>query len=97
MDSSTLASLKLPAIADRVACDSIKIALQQALASGQNLNVDGADVQSIGTPCLQLLLSGRATFQNSGLMLGLVNPSERMTQVVSLLGLSGTLGQGEKS
>jgi chemotaxis protein CheX len=58
---------------------------------GNDLQVDGAQVQRIGGQVVQVLLSARMTWQQDGLNLRVVKPSAAFAEVVELLGI----GEGE--
>ncbi|MGA0605888.1 STAS domain-containing protein [Phenylobacterium sp. VNQ135] len=62
--------------------------LAQALTArrGQALVLDGSRVQRLGGPCLQVLLSAKATWDADGQSLTLSEPSPELTAALALMG-----------
>jgi chemotaxis protein CheX len=53
---------------------------------GQALVLDGSAVQRLGGPCLQVLLSAKATWDADGQSLTLAAPSPEFTAALALMG-----------
>lgn len=62
--------------------------LAQALSAlrGQALVLDGSAVLRLGGPCLQVLLSAKATWEADGRSLTLSQPSAELTAALALMG-----------
>ncbi|MCR5873858.1 STAS domain-containing protein [Phenylobacterium sp. J426] len=62
--------------------------LAQALTErrGHPLVLDGSAVQRLGGPCLQVLLSAKATWAADGQTLTLAEPSAELTAALALMG-----------
>ena len=86
-------SVPLPAVVDLPQASVLKAQLEQALASGRGLAIDGSAVQRISSPCLQVLVAGTNAFAKAGgPHMAIVNPSAAFLETVSTLGLKDVLG-----
>ena len=85
--------VSLPAVVDLPHASVLKAQLEQALASGRGIAIDGSAVQRISSPCLQVLVAGMNTFAKAGgPHMAIVNPSAAFLETVSTLGLKDALG-----
>ena len=85
--------VSLPAVVDLLQAGALKAQLEQGLASGIGMTIDGSAVQRISSPCLQILVAGAAAFAKAGgPSLTVANPSAAFLETVSTLGLKDVLG-----
>jgi len=83
----------LPAVVDLLQAGALKAKLEQGLASGTGMTIDGSAVQRISSPCLQVLVAGAAAFAKAGgPSMTIANPSAALLETVTLLGLKDALG-----
>jgi anti-anti-sigma regulatory factor len=64
--SSFKTSLKLPPIVDLTTAASLKVQLEQALAAGSGVAIDGGAVARVTSPGLQVLASAALSFRRNG-------------------------------
>jgi chemotaxis protein CheX len=79
-------TLQLPAILDIQAASPLKEAF--LARRGEDLVVDGAEVQRLGAQCLQILLAVRAAWAADGRNLTLENSSAHFISALELLGVA---------
>ena len=85
--------VSLPAVADLLQADTLKMQLEHGLASGSEMTIDASAVQRISSPFLQVLVAGVVAFAKAGgPSLTISNPSAAFLETVSTLGLKDTLG-----
>ncbi len=60
------ASLRLPATVDLTTATALKQQLEQALAAGSGVTLDGGDVVRVTSPGLQVLASAALSFRRAG-------------------------------
>jgi anti-anti-sigma regulatory factor len=82
-------TVELPAVADLTFARTLKEMLAQALAARAELKIDASQVQRIGSPCLQVLVSATNA---CGSKPTFVDPSTEFIETVSILGLDSVLG-----
>jgi chemotaxis protein CheX len=86
-------NVSLPSVVDLSQANDLKARLEQGLASGRGMTIDGSAVQRISSPCLQVLVAGMNAFAKSGGPgMTIVNPSAAFLKTVSTLGLTDALG-----
>jgi anti-anti-sigma regulatory factor len=83
----------LPTILDVSAAQTLKEALCDTILSGENIALSGADVERVGTPAVQVLLSAAQTSLADGRSFALTQPSEPLRLAFADLGLTDTLEQ----
>jgi anti-anti-sigma regulatory factor len=91
--SQGASQVRLPPIADLTYAGDLKALLIEALNTGQSLEIDASEVQSITSPCLQILVAAVKTFsQAPGLAVNFSNPSAAFVQAAATLALGDALG-----
>ena len=55
-------TLKLPAVLDLAAAESLLTAFHQRLAEGQPLRLDASEVEKLTLPCIQIILAAIRTY-----------------------------------
>jgi len=90
-----VARLALHERLDMGAAAPLKAAL--VAQTGQDIEVDGADVTQLGTLCLQVLMAAARDWRAAGKRFDLADPSAALTQQLSLFGLTPeTLAGGDQ-
>ena len=79
--------IKLPSQLDMGALPGLKEELLGALAATSGVTVEGADVERVGTPALQLLLAAARDVLQGGRAFTLHAPSEALMLAFDDLGL----------
>jgi chemotaxis protein CheX len=79
-------TVHLPEILDLRAASPL--ATELLAARGQQLTIDGANVQKVGAQCIQVLLSAKATWLADGLYIAVSNPSETLLEALETLGIT---------
>lgn len=79
--------IKLPATLDLFTAVSLRETLRDAIVGPTKLVVDAADVASVTTPCIQILISAARTAAAGGCTLSIANSSAAMTAAITELGL----------
>lgn len=87
----------LPSIVDLPAAQALKEILVEELSSGVSVRLDGADVERIGTPAVQVLLAAARTFSAQGRTFVLARPSAVLSAAFADLGLSRELAAWRSS
>ncbi len=80
----------LPAELDLAAADSLCRALNAALAEG-GITAEGAQVERVSTPCLQVLAAAATTARMRRQPFRLTNPSDVLRSAIADLGLHQVL------
>ena len=57
-------------------------------AHGNQLVLDGSNVEKVGAQCLQIIVSARKTWERDGLSLSIANPSRELEEAFAIAGLS---------
>lgn len=84
------ASIRLPAVLDLSAAAPLKASFEAV--KGQDVEVDGADVERMGGLCLQVLIAARMAYASEGRDFSIVNPSAALTASIALMGGATHLG-----
>jgi len=89
--------VRLPPIADLTYAADLKALLIEALDTGKGLEIDAGDVQSITSPCLQVLVAAARSFKEAqGISLTFVKPSAAFSEAATILAIGDALGlEGE--
>ena len=77
----------LPSSLDLVAAGPLCRQLQERLLSGASLLLDASGVDRVSTPCLQVLVSARQSAEARGMRFELRDPSPRLIEAFTDLGL----------
>ncbi len=85
-------ALRLGPLLDLTAADALHRQLQERVEHGGALNIDGADVERVSTPCLQLLVAAALSARAHGMPFGIVTPSTVLGSAIADLGLGHALG-----
>jgi anti-anti-sigma regulatory factor len=91
-DIGAAGTLMLPASLDMTAADALHRALRDRCAGQRPLVIDGADVERISTPCLQLLVAAAVSAHAHGLQFRFAGSSRALHDAARDLGLSVALG-----
>ncbi|GLQ06964.1 STAS domain-containing protein [Sneathiella chinensis] len=83
--------VNLPPILNLGAAETLREKLLPTLALGADVIVDAATVETLTTPCLQVLLSLDKSLTEDGRTLILTNPTPAVTQAFDDLGLEEVL------
>jgi chemotaxis protein CheX len=83
-----MVTVRLPEILDIRAASPL--AAEILHARGAPLTLDASNVAKIGTQCIQVLLSARATWTSDGVPLGVVHPSDALLEALETLGIPFT-------
>jgi anti-anti-sigma regulatory factor len=83
--------LALPAVLDIAAAHGLKEALLDAGSSSASLIIDGANVERVGTPALQVLLAAARELGGGERRFALTNPSPALRAAFADLGLAAEL------
>lgn len=86
-----MAAIRLPEALDRTAIEELVATIRETFDAGSPLLLDGGNVERIGQAGLQLLLSAARTAGEKGLMFGISDPSQALTDVMALTALDSTL------
>lgn len=78
-------TLRLPAILNLQAATPLAEAL--LARRGEDLQVDGSDVQRLGAQCLQVLLAAQSAWTADARTLRIVNPSADLVSTMALMGV----------
>lgn len=92
MEASRTA-IRLEQALDLRAAALLRDEAHQALAQGNDLEVDASAVQRVGLACLQILLSARRSFAAQGVGFTLTAPSEAMVDACRMAGMDELLEQ----
>jgi anti-anti-sigma regulatory factor len=79
----------LPSSLDLPAAGPLCRQLQEQVLSGGPVLLDGAAVDRVSTPCLQVLVAARRSTESRGLRFELRDPSAALTNALADLGLQG--------
>ena len=85
------AILRLPPALDLLSAATLQDRLQDRLNHGLPLVIDAAEVERLGTPCLQLLIAASREAQASGLGFRIEAASTPFRAAIADLGLSAAL------
>jgi len=80
-----MTTVQLPEILDIRAASPLAATLLGV--RGKHLTIDASNVQKVGTQCIQVLLSARATWSADGASLTVSNPSETFIEALETLGI----------
>lgn len=92
--ASKKATIELVPFLDLVAAMPLKESLVEAFDGHSVVEVDGAGVEFVSTPCVQLLLAAKRTAQTSMTDFVIKKPSEAMLTAFKDLGVEAELGKG---
>lgn len=85
LDDKTI--LTLEGTMDARACSSLHEKLTEALATNMPTCVHVQNVERIDTTCVQLLVSAKLSFSEAGVAFSIQEPSEKMIQQITSIGL----------
>lgn len=96
-NSESNAGMALPVILDVSAAHALKETLGDAVLSRADVALNGANVESVGTPAVQVLLAAAQTLAGEGRRFALTRPSDALRSAFCDLGLNSTLAQWSKA
>ncbi len=85
IDQANSSTYELPAVLDSTIAKQLLADLKPL--QGKALSVNGAAVNRVSTPCLQVLLSAAATWKADGMVFNITTPSATLLESVRLLGI----------
>ncbi|MDF1719901.1 MAG: STAS domain-containing protein [Minwuia sp.] len=85
-------AVDLPSFLDLGYAGELKSALQEAMRPGGDLTINGAAVESITSPCIQVLLAAEKTLSGYGRSLNLIEAPPVLTSAFTDLGLNHIQG-----
>jgi chemotaxis protein CheX len=87
----------LPAILDMAAAQALKDTLSDVIAADVDITVDGAPVERVGTPAIQVLLAAAKSAAAGGRSFSLVQPSDVLRSAFADLGMAEVLARWSKA
>jgi anti-anti-sigma regulatory factor len=85
------ARVTLTPVVDLTAAESLKDALLDACGGTGSVVIDGAAVERIDTPALQILLAAAAVLHSENRVFSLVGPSQALMDAMADLGFAAEL------
>lgn len=80
--------LTLPGVLNLGTAEELKEKFMQSLVLGADLTLDASNVETITTPCLQVLISAGQSIENAGNTLSIHNSSPAFMTALTDLGLN---------
>lgn len=87
----------MPARADFSQAESLKEYLEPPVAEQRDIEIDGANVEFISTPCLQLVIASATSTLRNGRSFTVSNISPAFRDAVADLGLADLFSQWERT
>ena len=91
MSDASADILELPSRLDVPAAEALLAELLERRGTQENLVIDGSAVGMIDTPAIQILLSAAADQKAREADFSVINPSDAITEAMSLMGLAEEL------
>lgn len=85
---NTHRDIRLPSSLGLVDAGSLLATLRDSLADGMTLRIDGADVERVSTPCIQILVAAAQSARSEGLSFELTSLSGVLVDALADLGLA---------
>jgi len=92
MGEAARAMIALAPMLDLTAAEPLQRALVAALATGEPIDVDGAQVERPSTASLQVLLAAALATTARGVPFRLREPSQALVEAINDLGIASHLG-----
>ncbi len=89
--------LKLLPILDMAAADDFLESLKSCVSQNKNLTLDGAEVERVSTPCIQVLLAAASKVEKAGGQFSIVNATPMFERGMRELGVLDDLNNWSKN
>ena len=88
--------IALPGVLNLGTAEELREKFMQCLVVGTDITLDASDVETITTPCLQVLISAGRTLESGGNILSIKNSSKAFTAALCDLGLTDIFDKWSK-